>query len=45
MAKYIPRSCNTWDHYLAKITIGKIDSFVWKGNFPQEIKNVFSFMI
>lgn len=45
VAKYIPRYCNNCAHYLAKIALDKTDSFVWKGNFPPEIKHVFSFMI
>lgn len=42
MAKYIPRSCNNYAHYLAKIAVGKTDSFFGKGNSPPEIKHVFS---
>ncbi|KAH9696776.1 putative reverse transcriptase/RNA-dependent DNA polymerase [Citrus sinensis] len=42
VAKFIPRSCNTCAHKLAKIALGKTDSFVWKGNFPPEIEHVVS---
>lgn len=45
VVRYVPRSCNTNAHLLAKMALGKTDLVVWKENFPPEFKHVFSVLV
>ena len=45
VVRYVPRSCNTNVHLLAKMALQKTDPVVWKENFPPEFKHVFSVLV
>ena len=45
VVRYVPRSCNTNAHLLAKMALRKTDPIVWKENFPPGFKHVFSVLV
>ena len=43
--KYTPRSCNVIAHSLAKLTLEKWETVVWKGSYPSQVMYLFLSLI